>query len=143
MQEKGKVISQRGNIAEISVIRVSACGDNCASCGGNCSISEVRVSAVSEFDLRPGDIVTMEATSKSMLMSIAIAYLLPLILLVGGAIGGAEVLKNYGYESYELGGFGIGILCLVISFFLIRFLGNKMAENKVLFEVIRVEHRSR
>lgn len=141
MEEKGKVISQRGNVAEISVVRVSACGDNCASCGGNCNLSEVRVNAISEFDLSPGDIVTMEATSKSMLMSIGIAYLLPLVLLVTGAIGGAEVLKNYGVKAYEVGGFGIGVVFLVISFFLIRFLGNRMTDNKVLFEVTRIEKK--
>lgn len=141
MQEKGIVVSQKNNVVEVEVVRVSACGDNCSSCGGGCNTSGVIVSATTDTKLVPGDIVVIEASSSTILLSTAIAYLIPLVLLLIGSVGGATIFRNYGMTEYELAGFGIGVLSLIVSFFLIRFLGNRMAEKKIKFEVVRIDRK--
>lgn len=73
-----------------------------------------------------------------MLASAFLAYLVPLILLMAGTIIGTTKFKQMGVESYELYGFFIGLLGLVVSFFIIRLVGNKISKDVVEFEVSKV-----
>ena len=75
-----------GQKAEIMVRRPSACGHDCASCGG-CgpnSITQVIAVADNEAGARVGDTVRLESGSGRVLGLAALLYLVPLLLLFVG-----------------------------------------------------------
>ncbi len=141
MEERGVVVSQNGNIAEVAVVRVSACGSNCKSCGGSCNQSQVTVSAVTEQKLNKGDVVRLESSTSNMMLSVFAAYLVPLIFLMIGSIGGTYLFKGMGFANFEALGFASGILLLAVSFFVIRFLGNKLSKEQ--FKIVSVERSAK
>lgn len=67
--------------AEIEVQRQSACGGNCASCGG-CGAPQERIKAVAVnlVNAEVGEIVTVEGENKQIIRMAAIVYTLPLVL---------------------------------------------------------------
>lgn len=140
MDQKGVVVKVLSDgISEISIMRESACGDSCSSCGGDCSLSEVTVKASnSPKNLAIGDIVRIKGSTSKMILSAFIAYLVPLIFLMVGTIGGSELLKRMGVEKYEILGFLIGLVALGGSFFVIRYTGDKLASEKVNFQIVEV-----
>lgn len=84
--------------AEILVRRQSACGHDCASCGGCGPDAASRVSAVAEnpVNARVGDTVRVESESGQVLKMACLLYLVPLVLLFAlyfiatGALGWGE-----------------------------------------------------
>lgn len=102
-----------GNQAEIEVRRVSACGHDCARCGGGCSemvkTDPVVVLANNPLCARPGDRVVVESSTGSILGFAAVVYLLPLVLFFAGyfiacALGAGEAAA-----------LGCGGACFVLS----------------------------
>lgn len=102
-----------GNRAEIEVRRVSACGHDCAQCGGGCSemvkTGPVVVLADNPLCAQPGDRVVVESSSGSILGFAAVVYLLPLVLFFAGyfiacALGAGEAAA-----------LGCGGVCFVLS----------------------------
>lgn len=67
--------------AEIEVQRQSACGHDCAKCGG-CGTPTERIQATAHnaIQAQVGDIVTVEGSSKQILGMAVIVYTIPLIL---------------------------------------------------------------
>lgn len=67
--------------AEIEVQRQSACGHDCAKCGG-CGAPTERIQAitVNSVGAGVGDIVTVEGSSKQILGMAALVYAMPLVL---------------------------------------------------------------
>ncbi len=69
------------NTAEISVVRASACGHDCESCGGcGMSSSQVVAEAVNSVGARVGDVVTVETDTTAVIGIAAVVYMLPLAL---------------------------------------------------------------
>lgn len=139
MEQRGRVVSVDDDMAEVSIVRSSACGDSCASCGGECSSAEVTVRArMNGREVRTGDVVEIKGSTKKMLISTFVAYLIPLILLMVGTIVGTSRLEQMKVENYEIFGFLIGLVGLAVSFFVIRVVGNKMNREAIDFEISRV-----
>ena len=70
--------------ALVSVQRESACGGNCASCGGCASPQVLTVRAKNGACAAIGDRVVIESRSSQILRAAALVYLLPLVLLFLG-----------------------------------------------------------
>lgn len=70
-----------GKHAEIEVQRQSACGHDCANCGG-CGVPLERIKAVAVNRIRAevGDTVTIESESKEIIRMAAVVYSIPLVL---------------------------------------------------------------
>lgn len=67
--------------AEIEVQRQSACGHDCASCGGcGAPIERIKAVAVNAVHAQVGDVVTIEGENKQIIRMAAIVYTLPLVL---------------------------------------------------------------
>lgn len=99
--------------AEVLVRRQSACGHDCASCGG-CgpeSATQVTVMADNALGARLGDTVQVESESGRVLGMAAALYLVPLVLLFAGYFL-ATGLLGLG----ESAGFAVGLLCLIAGF---------------------------
>ncbi len=100
-------------MAEIEVTRRSACGHDCAKCGG-CGGLETQVlyvTARNKTDAGVGERVLIEGETKQVLGLAALAYTLPLILFFAGYAAGAAAGLGEGLSSLS-GGilFAIGIL---------------------------------
>lgn len=94
MREEGFVKSTFGNSAEVVIRRKTACGDNCASCGGACKKSFQTVTAKNLCGAKSGDFVAVEMDSKKVYLSAFFVYILPLIVFVTAFFVGERYLKN-------------------------------------------------
>ena len=71
------------NIAEVYVKRISACGDNCASCGAGCSKKNmIYVNAANNVRAQPGEKVIIESSSFGIVSAAALVYVLPLVFFL-------------------------------------------------------------
>lgn len=67
--------------AEIEVQRKSACGHDCASCGGcGAPLERIQAVAINSVGAKVGDMVTVEGENKQIMRMAAIVYTLPLAL---------------------------------------------------------------
>ena len=104
--------------AEVSVKRQSACGHDCAKCGGGCAelavMPTVTVRAENPIRAMAGDMVTVESASKRILGAAVMVYLVPLILFFAGYfLGAAAGAGEGGAVVVGLVGFAAGLLCAV------------------------------
>ena len=98
--------------AKIVVARQSACAHDCSKCAGGCgaTVSPVYAQAENPIGAVPGDKVVVESSTKTVLGTALIVYLLPLALfLVGFLLGLGRVPDKMEYLLGVLG-FGIGLL---------------------------------
>ena len=103
--------------AELSIIRESACGHDCSSCGG-CSMAEKRevlVVADDPVGAQKGDVVQVESSTKKLLGIAILVYVLPVVLFFLCYFLG----KNYGVgdtmaDVIAALGFAVGILAAII-----------------------------
>ncbi len=72
-------------MSEVAVIRQSACGENCASCGG-CALSERIITAENTIGAKIGDKVVLEVPDRILLSGTGLLYLFPVILLLVSVI---------------------------------------------------------
>ena len=121
-----------GGRAEVEVTRRSACGHDCAKCGG-CGGLETQtlyVTARNHTDAGIGDRVLLEGESGHLLGLAALVYMLPLVLFfVGYGVGAG--MKLGGGLSALIGGvlFVIGIIGAILY-------SRKMKKNgEVPFEI--------
>lgn len=79
-----RIVSARK--AEVAVLRETACGHDCASCGGCKSGERPEVLALAEnaAGAVPGDTVLVESASSRVLGIAAVVYLVPFLLFFGG-----------------------------------------------------------
>lgn len=119
MRKTGIVNSCEGEIAKVSVIRSSSCGENCAMCKGGCKPGATVISARNAAGAMIGDRVILEIGSGKALSAAAIVYVLPLVLMLGAAL--AAFALNAGDT--------IAALCALTAFcvgFLASYLINKL-----------------
>ncbi len=71
--------------ARVLCKRESACGGNCAQCGG-CGDGQkmMEVTALNPIGARPGDRVILETATGEVLALVALVYLIPIVLLIAG-----------------------------------------------------------
>jgi len=78
-------------------------------------------------------------STKAVLKSAFIVYVIPLIMLVVGIVSGIEIAKKIGIENYESIGLLSGLVLLFVSFILIRIIDKKIRDNKDLkVEIIKI-----
>jgi len=140
MEETGIVEEVRENgFASVK----AAGGESCASCmaRGACHAlgagMERKVTAINHVGATVGDRVVLTVESGSFLKASFLVYLFPVIALVVGSILG----ERYSGEIWpsgdpELVAVGVGLFCLVTSFVLIRFVSNRLSEDKSYYPVI-------
>ena len=82
MTEEGIVKSVNNGFCEVVVRRKTACGDNCANCGGGCRLNFQSVAARNDIGAEAGDCVIIEMDSGKVLISAFLVYILPLLVFV-------------------------------------------------------------
>lgn len=120
IEEQAVVVEIGEGYAWVETQRRSACGACTASEGcGTATLAKawgdrrVRVRAISHLPLQPGDSVIVGLAEGALLSGSLLVYLLPLVLLLAGAILGQAVFAGAGDEPVVLAGaagLGLGFL---------------------------------
>ena len=105
----------RPGLVRIAVARETACGHDCAHCGG-CGAAGgqvLRVSAADPLDTAPGDKVVVESDTGQVLSAAALVYLLPLLGLLAGCFAAAS-LGGWGQAAGGAAGLVLGMAPAVV-----------------------------
>ena len=82
MKETGIVKDVSGEFCHVVVRRKSACGENCASCGGGCKLQNQICLVKNTKNAKPGDKVEIEIDTIMVLKTAFLVYLLPIIVFI-------------------------------------------------------------
>lgn len=119
--------------AEIEVVRQSACGGNCASCGGCSKNNIMKAVAINKVNAQPGQRVLIESSSSRIFSAVALVYVMPLVFFVASYIIAAAQGLSEGK-------------CILVSFAALAFsavilvLSQKLKKNKdeIIFNIIEI-----
>ena len=134
MKQTGYVIEVSAGKVSVQVERISACGGNCASCGG-CSGQGVIVTAPNDPQqpFRMGEMVELEMPDKKFLGRAFGGYGLMAVAMLAGAVLGSWVS---GKEGGAVAGAFLG---LAAGFGLVRFLFRKKQEEIQVRRIMEVQ----
>ncbi len=132
IEERAIVVETGQGYAWLEIQRQSACGGCHASDGcGTAALAKIwsgkrmRVRALADLPLRPGDEVVVGMADGVLLRGALLAYLLPLALLFAGAILGQTAFASAGEELVVLS----GVLGLGLGFFAVRVLSRRFRSD--------------
>lgn len=111
MTQRGKVIGLQGELAQIAIVRQSACATDCSKCGG-CAVHESKQMMVWARNLanaRYGDVVELFTPDNQILSKAALTYLLPAGCFLAGMVIPLGLGMSQGASAL------IGTLLLVVS----------------------------
>lgn len=118
--------------ASVSVERQTACGGNCASCGGCAYKSILTAIAVNDFGAKVGDKVTLQSRSSGVIGAAALVYLLPILTFLIGYVLSALLGAS---ESVSI---MVSVLCLLAGCGAAAWLGRRR-KNRIQFEIISID----
>ncbi len=113
MSEAGVVIQEHGGVATVRVSRAKAC----AHCKVRCVERNGTIIADNPVGAEVGDKVRLELNSRMVLSASLIAFGLPLLALLVGAILTGVITEKIGYQAHKhvLSG-GVGIILFLLTF---------------------------
>ncbi len=92
--------------AQVSVTRRSACGHDCASCGGGCGAgADITAPAKNSIGAEVGDIVSIESTG--VIWAAFVVYIIPILCFIAG----------YALTSYFNASENVSIIISIAAFF--------------------------
>jgi sigma-E factor negative regulatory protein RseC len=112
--------------AEIEVKRISACGENCKSCGGGCDGPKHLVILPNGIDAKVGDLVEIIGETKNILKYTMIVYMIPFALLILSILISTQILKKAEISNHEPISFLIGLVFLAIGYFVVKRIDKKI-----------------
>lgn len=140
IEERAIVVEIGHGHAWLEIQRQSACGGCHASDGcGTAALAKIwngkrmRIRALADLPLRPGDEVVVGMADGVLLRGALLAYLLPLALLFAGAILGETAFASAGEELVVLSGvLGLGLGFLAVRVLSWRFRSDARYQPVVL-----------
>ncbi len=135
MQTTGRVRKVEGEHAYIVIKRQSACGENCANCGG-CTQKENEVVAKNTIGAKCGDGVVIEMSDKKVLRAAFFFYIVPLMIFFAGYAVISCFIQN---EIICIFG---GVLIAAVFYILLHFKDKKYSE-KYMHKIVRIENFER
>ncbi len=132
MDQVGKIEKIEGNKATISVKRVSACGDNCKSCGSSCRQPSIIFETDLNGDYEVGDYVEITTENEVVFKQIAMLYGIPFIIMLA-TIAVVQLLL-FNNPNKDMISAISSIASLVVSFFILKAYDQKeMKKNTLKF----------
>jgi sigma-E factor negative regulatory protein RseC len=131
-EEEGIIIEiLQGNMARVKVGRHGEC-KNCGACPGD---SALVIEAQNLIGAKAGQRINFEMKETNMLMAAFVVYIVPLIAIVIGVIGGQELAEKLGYsvQGFQIGG---GIIAFALSVLNIKIFDKFAHNNKKMQPVI-------
>ena len=138
MEQVGLVTKIDGNMAQVEVKRMSACGHNCENCSGACNSPSVKVYIPNTLNVKEGDYVEIKTKTKSVLKYTILIYMIPFVMLILGIVLGMYVFKSIGIKSYENFSFLLGLIFLTIAYIILKRIDKKVEKDgELAFEMTR------
>ena len=92
-----------------------------------------------KLNAKVGDFVEVKGEVKNILKYTFIVYMIPFAAMIIGIILGNYFFKNRGYSSFEILSFITGIGFLLVSFFIVKLIDNKIAnKGESVLSLIRI-----
>lgn len=135
MTKEGLVLENNNGNLKIKVDRNSACG-SCAASGSCAERKTTIIEIFSADNINKGDKVILESDAEEINKISALVYVIPVILVMIGAIAPSFLLKDTGYDI-NLISLGSVIFMLVLSVLYIKRL-DKGAKKEKLMKVRKV-----
>jgi sigma-E factor negative regulatory protein RseC len=136
MDNIGKIEKIDGDMAVISVKRVSACGENCKGCSSVCKVEPVIFEtdiSDAKGEINVGDYVEIRAENEVMLKHIAVLYGLPLLLMLATVFAFQMVLTGPNKDMISA---VASVFSLIISFFILKAYDKReMGKNVLKFTI--------
>lgn len=130
MIKEGLVLENNKGNLKIKVDRNGACG----SCAASGSCPERKTTVVEVFsadDIHKGDKVLLESDADRISRISATVYIIPVILVMAGALLPSYFLKNSGYDT-NLISLGAVLLMLALSVLFIKLLDKNANKDKLM-----------
>lgn len=135
MTKEGLVLENNNGNLKIKVDRNSACG-SCAASGSCAERKTTIVEIFSADNINEGDKVILESDADEINRISALAYAIPLILVMIGAVAPHYLLKNSGYDTNLISLVAV-IVMLALSVLYIKNL-DKNAKKENLMKVKKI-----
>ena len=116
MEKFGTVSEIQGEYMVVTVVRDSACGDNCAACGLCGNGREMTVRFKNTGDFKKGDRVCLISDDKKVMGNSALGYLSLTVLLISGGVVGGIIGGDWGAFGGAIVGIALGIGVLKLFF---------------------------
>jgi len=122
--------------AKLKMQRHSACA-SCGKCTTTSEKKDIVVEVDNSIGAKLGDRVAVNMESMNVLKAVGIAYIFPLIGLLIGTIGTYYVLQFIeNTKNIEVISSTVGIIIMVISFFILRKNDSKLRESRQYIPII-------
>lgn len=118
---KPGIVKSGGEICEVSVLRQSACGENCAHCKGGCTETDTIITAENTAQAKAGDRVILEIPDKTGIKAAALVYLLPIAVLI------ISVLAVYSLGMTEGETALVSLSAMALSLFVVWIINRKFS----------------
>lgn len=116
MEKFGTVTEIQGEYMVVSVVRDSACGDNCAACGLCGNSREMTVKLKNTKNFKAGDKIRLVSEDKRIVGQSAVGYLSLTVLLIAGGVVGGIIGGDWAAFGGAILGFGVGVGVLKLFF---------------------------
>lgn len=122
--------------AKLKMQRHSACA-SCGKCTTTSEKKDIVVEVDNSIGAKLGDRVAVNMESMNVLKAVGIAYIFPLISLLIGTIGTYYVLQLIeNTKNIEVISSTVGIIIMLISFFILRKNDSKLRESRQYIPII-------
>lgn len=122
--------------AKLKMQRHSACA-SCGKCTTTSEKKDIVVEVDNSIGAKLGDRVAVNMESMNVLKAVGIAYIFPLISLLIGTIGTYYVLQLIeNTKNIEVISSIVGIIIMLISFFILRKNDSKLRESRQYIPII-------
>lgn len=135
MTKEGLVLENNNGNLKIKVDRNSACG-SCAASGSCAERKTTIVEIFSADNINEGDKVILESDADEINRISALVYVIPLILVMIGAVAPSYLLKNSGYDTNIISLVAV-VVMLALSVLYIKNL-DKNAKKEKLMKVKKI-----
>ncbi len=130
----GKVLSIKGDMAEVLVMRGSMCGDSCSNCG-MCENKGTKIIAENLVGAQKGDSVELGVSTSKGLKAAALVYMIPVVILIASVV----LFLKIGFGE----GQAVLLSILIMAFwFALIFIAEKLGifKNKINAKIIKKEN---
>lgn len=130
MIKEGTVLENKNGNLTVSIPRNEACGA-CAAKGSCGQKAETIIEIFSADDIKKGDRILLESKSSDITKYSMYVYILPVVLMILGALLPNLLLKDKGLDLNLLTLFSIAIF-MALSFFIVKAIDRKIKDNNVM-----------
>ncbi|GAB6100310.1 hypothetical protein JCM16358_21890 [Halanaerocella petrolearia] len=138
MEEIGKVIETKGEMAVVEIQRHSACHNCDKECGlageeHEHEVDDLIVEVDNQIGAQPGQRVQFEMTGRSIVSAALLVYLFPLVSIVVGYFLGDYFMAQIAENSGAIGAIGF----LILSIIIIRIVSNETNIKPRITDIIK------